>query len=531
MMRIPKKKELLELQKKYRTDKKIGEVYGVEARLVAYWRNKKRISAYSFPKYSEGKIRELWERFGDDQRAGEELNISKAGFRQWRRKYQIDNKPLQLKLEQLELPLPDANRRKLSKRETISQKILARKSGLKRVEPGDAVSVEPDLVISHDNCRAIILQFGQYGVEKVWDPNKIVVALDQRHSVSNEVPSRKSIREFVRKQKIKYLYDVSQGVSQHLVLENALVLPGQLILAASDQAACYGSLGAFSAGMSATEMAAIWATGKIWLKVPETIRITLNGRLTRGVHARDIALKLARTLAANGAEYKAIEFYGTVISSLSVPERLTLSTVANSIGLKTAIVPFDDLTARYLKRTVKTKFAPVAADSDAAYCLELELDMTSLTPLAGSLNDSDDIMAVEELEGKPVEQVVLGCCAGGRIEDLEVAAKMLRGRHISQDTRMMIIPGSRKVLSDALERGYIRTFIDAGCMIFNPGCGSCLDAHDGYLEAGERAVTTAQCSCVKGTANPALEIYQVSPATAVATALEGTIADPRKHIR
>ena len=304
-----------------------------------------------------------------------------------------------------------------------------------------------------------------------------------------------------------------------------------VLLAADNQAACYGSLGAFSAGMSATEMAVIWTTGKIWLKVPETIKITLNGRLARGVHARDIALKLARTLASNGAEYKAIEFYGTIISSLSMPERLTLATVANSIGLKTAIVPFDDLTARYLRRTVKTKFAPVAADSDAAYCLELELDMTSLTPLASSLSNSDGIQAVEELEGKAVEQVVLGCCSGGRIEDLEIAAKMLRGRHITQDLRMMIIPGSRKVLSDALERGYIRTFLDAGCMILNPGCGSCLDAHNGYLEAGERAVTTAICSCVKKTANPALEIYQVSPATAVATALEGTVADPRKHIK
>jgi 3-isopropylmalate/(R)-2-methylmalate dehydratase large subunit len=530
-LRIPKKKELLELQKKYRTDKKIGEVYGVPARLVTYWRNKKKIGAYSFPKYSEEKIRELWERFGDDSRAGEELNISKAGFRQWRRKYRIDGKPLQLRLEQLELPLPDAIRRKASRRETIAQKILSKKSGLKKVDVGEVITVEPDLAISQDFSSRIYQCFAQFDLDRVWDPNKIVLVLDRFRKNTDGIPLRKSMREFIKKQRIKHYYDFGQGISHQLVLEKALVSPGQLILSSDDQATCYGSLGAFSAGLSASEMAVIWATGKIWLKVPETIKITINGRLPRGVYAKDIVFKLARLLAGIGSEYKTLEFYGTAVSNLSLSERLTLTCLSNDFGSKAAIVPFDDVAARYLRRIVKTRFMPVTADSDAVYFHELEFDISSLTPLVSSSNGSGGIHPVEELDGRKVEQVIFGCCASGRIEDLEIAARMLRGRHINDDIRMMIIPGSRKVLSEALERGFIRTFVDSGCMILNPGCESCVDVHDGYLEPGERAVTTACCARTRNAASNGSEIFQVSPAAAVAAALEGAIADPRRHIR
>jgi 3-isopropylmalate/(R)-2-methylmalate dehydratase large subunit len=530
-LRIPKKKELLELQKKYRTDKKIGEIYGVPARLVAYWRSKKNISAYSFPKYSEEKIRDLWERFGNDSRAGEELNISKAGFRQWRRKYKIENKPLQLRLEQLELSLPDSNRRKVSRRETISQKILARKSGLKKVEVGEIITIEPDLAVTHENSGSVYRQFAHFDIDKVWEPNKIAIVLDQHPGNFNGNPARKIVRDFARKQKIKNLYDFTQGIGNQLILESALISPGQLILSTGGQSACYGSLGTFAADLSVTEMAAVWAAGRIWLKIPETIKITLNGHFSRGVFARDIALKLGPSLIGIGAEYKAVEFYGTAVSNMSIPERLSLVSVSGRVGLKSAIVPFDDLAARYLRRIARTKHAPVASDSDACYCHELEIDVTSLTPQAGSINGSGAIQEVEELNGKKVEQVVLGCCSNGRLEDLEIAAKMLRGRQISRELRMMIIPSSHKVFSEALDRGYIKTFVDSGCTILNPGCWSCVNAHEGSLEPGERAVTTALYSCAGRAALSGAEIYQVSPATAAATALEGTISDPRRFVR
>ncbi len=459
--------------------------------------------------------------------------ISRAGFRQWRRKYQIENKPAQLKLEQLELALPDSNHRKGSRRETIAQKMLARKSGLKRVEIGDVVSIEPDLAISHDNTGQIIRQFSQYGIDKVWDPSKIIITLDQRPGSErgHESPAHRSVREFVKKQKIKTFYDIGQGIGNQLILENALILPGQLALSTDAQASCYGSLGAFSTSFTAAEMAAIWATGKIWLKVPQTIKINLNGRLPRGVYAKDIMLKLARDLTKDGAEYKVVEFYGNVISSLTVSERVTLTCLAANAGLKTALVPFDDLTARYLRRIVKTKFTPTVSDSDAAYCNEISVDVSSLTPRASSLYGNDGSGTLEELEGKRVEQVVLGCCANGRIDDLELAAKMLRGHRISHDVRMMIIPGSRKVLAEALERSFVKTFIESGCIVLSPGCGPCVDAHDGYLEPGELAVTTASCVRSPNCSFSGTEIYQVSPATAVATAIDGAITDPRKYLK
>ncbi|HBZ01467.1 MAG TPA: 3-isopropylmalate dehydratase large subunit [candidate division Zixibacteria bacterium] len=532
-MRIPKKKELLELQKKYRTDKKIGEVYGVPSRLVTYWRTKKKIAAYSFPKYTEEKIRELWERFGDDARSGEELGISKAGYRQWRRKYQIDNKPLQLRLEQLELALPDSNRRKGSRRETIAQKILAKKSGLKRVDPGEVVSIEPDLAISSANSGQIINHFTQLGADKIWDPSKVIIVLDhQSDNRRNEsTPSHKSVREFVKKQKIKHFFDIGQGISHQLIMENGMALPGQLVLSADSQSSAYGGLGVFSTSLTSSELAVVWATGKIWMRVPESIKIVLNGRLPRGVYAKDIMLKLTRDLEIDGAEYRAIELYGNAVSAMSISERFTLTSLSADIGFKSVMAPFDDVVARYLRRIIKAKFTPATADPDTVYCREHEIDINFLTPQAGSLFGNEGVLPIEEIEGKRVEQVVLGCCSNGRIDDLELAAKMLRGRHISHDLRMLVIPGSRKVLSEALEKGFIRTFIDSGCMVLNPSCGSCIDVHDRYLESGERAVTTAGCARAQNAGNHNLEIYQVSPATAVATALEGSIADPRRYIK
>lgn len=532
-MRIPKKTELIELQKKYRTDKKIGEVYGVPARLVAYWRGKKKIGAYSFPKYNEEKIQELWERFGDDSRAGEELGISKAGFRQWRRKYHIDQKPLQLRLEQLELPLLDSIRRKNSRRETIIQKILARKSGLKKAAVGEVVNAEVDLVISHDNSGAIIQQFSKMGGEKIVDSGKIVMALDQVLPVNTNgsFTTHKAIREFAKKHKIKNFYDVGEGIGHQLAIENGHVLPGQLVLTAGSHATAYGSLGAVSAAINSVEAAAIWATGRLWLRVPETVRVIINGRMGRGIFAKDIIMRLSRELATHNTGYKILEFYGPVVSSLSISERFTLASLSSSDSAKSVVVPFDDITARFLRRSAKTKFFPVAADSDAEYQAEIELDVSYLMPQVSCLHESGKANTVEEFAGKKVEQVILGGCTNGRIEDLETMARIFRGRRVNRDTRVIIIPGSRRILSEALDRGFIRTFIDSGCIIQAPGCGSCIHSHYGILEPDEKLLTTVRCDCRNGCGECDNEVYLASPATAAATAIEGAIADPRKYIK
>lgn len=531
-LRIPRKKELLELQKKYRSDKKIGEVYGVPARLVAYWRAKKKIGAYSFPKYSEEKIQELWNRFGNDEKAGAELNISKAGFRQWRRKYVINHRPIHLSLEQLELALPDLSRRKGLRRETMAQKILARKSGLKRVEVGEAVDIEPDFAISHGRALEIIRKFQQLGADRIWDPCKIAIVLDRHHpgSTGSREPSLKVVREFVKKHKIRDFYDIGQGVCHQLIIENALISPGQLVLSSDPQALSYGSIGAFASSMTTDEMAVIWASGRIWLRVPETIKVTLNGRLSRGVSVKDIVLKISHGLLSH-ADYKALEFYGPAVGAMSVSERLTLVGAFGDIGFKSAIVPFDETASRFLKKLVKTKFNPVSSDPDAPFADEAEFDIAYLTPQVGMSTHGFNAQAIEDMVGRRIDQVILGCCSNGRIDDLEVAARILRGRQISRDTRAVVIPASRKVLLEAIDRGYIRAFVDAGCMILNPGCDSCLEAHTQMLEPEERALSTASWNCSGQVESAESEVYLASPATAAATALEGEIADPRKYTK
>ena len=531
-MKIPKKKELSELQKKYRTDKKIGEVYGVPARLVAYWRSKKKIGAYSFPKYSEDKVQELWDRFGDDERAGAELNISRAGFRQWRRKYNIIQRPPHLKLEQLELPLPDLTRRKNARKETLAQKILLKKSGLKRVEVGDVVNIEPDLAISHEASGKIISHFQKIGAERIWDPSRVAVVLGSAKAAENGngIPGCKVIREFFKKQRVRNFYDVGQGVCHQLLVENAHVMPGQLAVSSDHLAPSLGSLGAMAIELSSSEMAAVWATGRIWLRVPETVKVTLNGRLSRGVSTRDIVLKIARDLQTQ-ANYRVIEFHGPVVCGMSMSERLTLAGSAADIGAKSAIIPFDETSARFLRKLVKSKFSAMTADQDAAYAAEIEFDMNYLTPQVSMISDGIRAQSIEELAGKRIDQVVIGCCSNGRIDDLEVAARLLRGRRISRDLRAVVIPASMKIYAEALDRGFLRALVDAGCIVMSPGCGSCIEAHLRMLEPGEKALSTSSWSCPGCHDLSESEIYLASPATAAASALDGSITDPRKYMK
>ncbi len=530
-MRIPKKKELLELQKKYRTDKKIGEVYGVPSRLVAYWRQKKKIGPYSYPKYTDEKILELWERYGNDVRAGADLGISAAGFRQWRRKYDINTKPLQLRLEQLELGLIDINNRKNSKRETAVLKILAKKSGLKKVEIGQKISVVPDLAMSHGNSAAVIDRFVKNGENSVWDSNKIVVILD-RHipTMSGEsAETHKIIREFVKKQKIRNFYDLGEGICHQIVIESGHILPGQLAFGTDRHTSSYGCIGALAIDAHPDKMALIWAAGRADIVVPETVKIIIKGHLGRAVYARDIILKLIRDLSPDTFDSRAIEFTGPTVYSMSISERFTMTNVAMEMGALTAMVPFDEITSRFMKKITKTRLTPVNSDPDAIYNNEIEVDVSYLTPQVGYPDSARHVASIEDVAGKRIDMVVIGSCSSGRIDDLEVAAGILRGRRIHRDLRMIIVPGSRKVLSEALDRGFIKTFVDSGCVIANPGCDPCLVANPGSLASGERAITTTNRVLNSDSGKNNSEIFTASSATAAASALEGIIADPRKY--
>lgn len=535
--KIPTKAELTQLQKLYKTDEKIGErLGGVPAYLVAYWRRKKNVPRHSLPKFSENEIRDLWGRYGDDDRCGLDLGISKAAFYNWRRRYGLREKPPFLKLEQLELNFPGL--RTLSRaaslygKQTVSQKIFAEAAGSEKAEVGELLMVEPDMVISHENTGEVLTQFKEIGVEYVFNPNKIVVSLSNCSFDQSEnlAAVYKSIREFVRRQGIKVFYDVHHGACHQIVIENGNVLPGQLALGTDRHTTSYGALGAFATGISAAEMASVWATGKMWLQVPKTLRIDINGRRSRGVYAIDIALSIIKQLGTTGAEYKAIEYYGSAVSQMSIGERSTLSNLSVEMGAKAAICPYESVTRRYLTGRSASDFSPVLADKDAEYEEMFQTNIDRLMPQIAGPDRLDNVKVAAELEGLAVHQVVVGTCISGRFEELRIAAEILKGKQVHPDCRMLVVPASGPIYLEALKKGLIRVFVEAGAIVMNPGCRVALVGGQGLLAPGERCLVTANCRLrgPGGSANG--EVYLCSAATAAASALNAAITDPTRYV-
>jgi 3-isopropylmalate/(R)-2-methylmalate dehydratase large subunit len=531
-MRIPRKEELLKLQAQYKTDRKIGQVLGAPAYLVAYWRRKKKIPKYSLPKYGFEKIKELWETLGDDRKAGKELSISKAAFYKWRRKYNLLEKPKVLKLAQLEFTLPGSARGR-NRGLTIAQKGLALKAGKNEVQIGEIVYVEPDLAMSHDNAGLVIKQFREIGVAKVWNPDKIVIPLDHRAPAESEktAEAHRSIRLFVKEQGIKNFYDIKEGICHQVVIEKGHILPGELAVGTDSHTTSYGCLGALSTGIGATEMAAVWATGKIWLRVPESLKLTINGRLPLGVYAKDVILYIIGALTVEGANYKSVEFYGDTVENMSVSERFTLANLSMEMGGKFAIVPFDNVTKKYLKGRTKKTYQPIFADENAIYENEYEYNISRLEPQVACPHNVDNVKSIDEVKGIKIDQVLLGSCTNGRIDDLEIAARLLKGKKVHPDTRMLVLPGSKSIYLEALKRGMIKTFLEANCVVLNPGCGPCLGAHEGLLAKGERCLATTNRNFKGRMGSTESEVYLASPATAAATAIRGEISDPRDFLK
>lgn len=533
-MKTPKKEELLRLQTQYRTDRRIAQAIGVPEYLVAYWRRKKRIPEYSLPKYTEKLIRDLWETYGNDKDAGEELSISKAAFYKWRKKYGILEKPKVLKLAQLELQLPRSGSKVIKGgSQTMAQKILALKARRRETEIGEIVEVEPDLVMSHDNAGLVIKQFKQIGVDRVWNPSKIVIPLDHRAPAESEktAEAHKSIREFVKEHNIGNFYDIKEGICHEVVVDKGHILPGELALGTDSHTTSYGCLAACSTGIGATEMAAVWATGRIWLKVPDSIRITIKGRLPAGVYAKDVILHIIGKLTSEAASYKSVEFYGETVDSMSVSERFTLCNLSMEMGAKFAVVPFDKTTRKFLNALKKKKYAPIWADENATYENQYEFTTAGLQPQIACPHSVDNVRSVEEVKGTRIDQVVLGSCTNGRLDDLEIAATILKGRKVHPDVRMLVLPCSRDILLEALKKGIIKVFLQAGCVVLNPGCGPCLGAHEGILAKGERCIATTNRNFRGRMGSIESEVYLASPATAAASALKGEITDPREFLK
>ncbi len=414
---------------------------------------------------------------------------------------------------------------------TFAEKILSLKSG-QDARAGDIVTVKPDFVMSHDNSAAIIKNFEKIGIERVAIPDRIVIILDHvvPASTVEYAENHKLIRNFVRQQGIEHFYDINTGICHQVFCEEGFALPSTLSLGADSHTTTYGALGAFSAGIGRTEVAALWATGEIWLRVPETIKIVIKGKLPEGVYAKDVVLHIISTVGADGATYKAVEFTGEVVENFSVASRMVLANMAAEMGAKAGYVPPDDVTLEYLKGRAKKEFELIKSDPDASFEKVLEFDVSGLVPQVAAPHTVDNVKPIQEVEGLEIHQALIGTCTNGRVEDLEVAARILKGRRVHPGVRLLVFPASWKVYIEALKRGILQQLVEAGAVIMNPGCGPCLGAHQGILASGERVISSSNRNFRGRMGSKEAEIYLASPATVAASALEGKITDPRKYL-
>ncbi|VVB53898.1 Isopropylmalate/citramalate isomerase large subunit [uncultured archaeon] len=409
---------------------------------------------------------------------------------------------------------------------TISEKILSRASG-KPVKAGDFVLADIDYAMAHDGTSILAVRaFKEMGVKNVWDPDRIIIPFDHIAPANNETAAKlhKSTRQWIKEHGITNFFDVGEGICHQVLPEQGFAMPGKLIIGADSHSCTYGAFGAFATGVGATDMAEIFASGKLWLRVPQTIKITVEGKLAKGVSAKDMTLFIIKNVGADGANYKAIEYYGSAISELSMAERMTLCNMSIEMGAKTGIVPADEKTFEYLKERARDKFKPVYADKDAKYCEEYNFDAGDIEPQIAKPHEVDNVSGVGTLLGTPLDQVFIGSCTNGRFEDLEVVAKILSGKKVK--VRTIVLPASRSVLIKATESGIISTLLKAGAIIAPPGCGPCLGAHMGVICEGETCLSTSNRN-FKGRMGAGGLIYLSSPETAAASALKGEIADPR----
>jgi len=412
--------------------------------------------------------------------------------------------------------------------QTFAEKIFTRKAG-RAVAPGEIVVLSPDRLLSHDNTAAIAKTFAKMGAGKVVDPDKAVIVLDHCVPAATEkyAQNHKEIREFVAAQGIEHFYDAGEGICHQVFAEQGFALPGELILGADSHTTSYGAFGAFAAGIGRSEMAACWAVDGLWLMCPQSVRIEVTGTFPYAVSAKDLILHVIGALGADGALYKSVEFVGPAVKEMSLEGRMTLCNMAAEMGAKNAVVPPDEKTRAYLRGRARRDFAEAFADASAAYDAKYDFDVSCLAPQVAAPHNVDNVQAVDAFAAVAVDQIVLGTCTNGRVEDLVVAANILRGGEVAPGVRVLVFPASRATYLEAMGIGALATLADAGCIIMNPGCGPCLGAHEGILAAGEVCLSTANRNFRGRMGSTDASIYLCSPATAAASALYGTITDPR----
>lgn len=432
--------------------------------------------------------------------------------------------------------------------QTFAQKALAHAAGTTRAAVGEILDVAPHVILSHDNTAAIRKTWSRFGQQRVLHPDRLAITLD--HAVPAPTPvhaqNHREIREFVQEQGIRHFFETGRGICHQVLSEEVIVRPGQVILGADSHTPHFGWLGAFGAGIGRSEVAALWATGKLWLKVPATLRIHLSGTMPEGVTAKDFALRIIGDLGADGGLYRSIEFAGSGIHALSLDSRMVLPNMMAEFGAKNAYICPDEATLAYCTQGLAQRLFGQEAQPDQMAALREELtaaciypddgcdleaehffDAADLEPYVACPHNVDNVVPVSDLQDVRVDQAFIGTCTNGRLEDIAAASRILRHRKLAPHTRMVVIPASSRVLQESMDLGYVNTLVEAGVMIGVPGCGPCMGNHFGIPAPGEVTISSANRNFRGRMGTPDADIYLSNPAVVAASAVTGYIADPR----
>ncbi len=417
---------------------------------------------------------------------------------------------------------------------TMTQKILAAHAGLDRVEAGQLIMANLDLVLGNDITSPVaIREFNKIGVDGVFDKSKVALVPDH-FTPNKDIKSAeqvKFIREFAMEKDIENYFEIGEmGIEHALIPEKGLVVSGNVVIGADSHTCTYGALGAFSTGVGSTDMAAGMASGKAWFKVPEAIKIILTGSLPEWVSGKDVILHIIGMIGVDGALYQSMEYTGPGVASLSMDDRFTIANMAIEAGAKNGIFEVDEKTIAYMKEHSTREYTVYKADEDAEYTRVIEIDLSNLRPTVAFPHLPDNTRTIDEVGDVPIHQVVIGSCTNGRIEDLRIAAKVLKGRKVKKGIRTIIFPATQKIYLQAMREGLLEIFVEAGAAVSTPTCGPCLGGHMGVLAAGERAVATTNRNFVGRMGHPDSEVYLASPAVAAASAITGKISSPEEVV-
>lgn len=418
---------------------------------------------------------------------------------------------------------------------TMTQKILAAHAGLDKVQPGQLIMANVDLVLGNDITAPVaIREFKRMGATRVFDRKKVALVPDH-FTPNKDIKSAeqcKIIREFARDMEIENYFEVGQmGIEHALIPEKGLVVPGDVVIGADSHTCTYGALGAFSTGVGSTDMAAAMATGQAWFKVPEAIKFVLKGHLRKWVSGKDVILHIIGMIGVDGALYQSMEFSGEGLASLSMDDRFTIANMAIEAGAKNGIFEVDDKTLEYVKEHSDREFKIYKADEDARYSRVFEIDLSSIPLTVAFPHLPSNVKTFDEIGDIPIDQVVIGSCTNGRLSDLRVAAQILKGHKVHPRVRTIIIPATQKIYLEAMREGLLEIFIEAGAVVSTPTCGPCLGGHMGILAKGERAVATTNRNFVGRMGHVESEVYLASPAVAAASAITGKISSPEEVVR